>query len=82
MDEPVVMRDDTSFYYFTHDGLGSISEITDSSGDIVEYYDYDAYGSPTLYDASDTVISLSTVDNPYYFTGREFQSGRLVMSLG
>lgn len=32
-------------YYFTRDHLGSVRELTNSSGQIVESYDYDPYGN-------------------------------------
>jgi RHS repeat-associated protein len=35
-------------YYFTRDHLGSVREMTDSSGNIQAQYDYDPNGNPTL----------------------------------
>jgi len=35
-------------YYYTFDHLGSVREMTDSSGTIVARYDYDPYGRVTL----------------------------------
>jgi RHS repeat-associated protein len=35
-------------YYYTHDHLGCIREMTDSSGTIQARYDYDPYGRTTL----------------------------------
>ena len=35
-------------YYYTYDHLGSVTEMTDSSGNIQARYDYDPYGRTTL----------------------------------
>src|SRR3989338_8012063 len=47
-----------------HDGLGSVAEITDSTGAIAENYTYDPYGNPSVIN--------STIGNRYRFTGQEF----------
>lgn len=44
---------DGTNYYFTKDHLGSIREVTDSSGNIVGRYDYSPYGVRTLVQGSD-----------------------------
>jgi RHS repeat-associated protein len=44
---------DGTNYYFTKDHLGSIREVTDSSGNIVARYDYDPYGVRTLVQGTD-----------------------------
>ncbi|MBI2139066.1 RHS repeat-associated core domain-containing protein, partial [Candidatus Woesearchaeota archaeon] len=50
-------------YYYFHDGLGSVTDLAKSTGELVESYSYDVYGAPS---------SSSTVGNPYLFTGREY----------
>jgi len=75
IDEPICMVDITregAIYYYHYDGLGSVVAL--SAGDIVERYTYDVFGEPTIYDANDTVISESSVGNPYMFTGRRFDA--------
>ncbi|NJM39193.1 MAG: RHS repeat-associated core domain-containing protein, partial [Akkermansiaceae bacterium] len=32
-------------FYYNYDGLGSVRSITDENGDLLETYDYDAYGT-------------------------------------
>ena len=49
-----------SFYYHT-DALGSTRELTDASGNVVNTYNYDAFGN--------TIASTGTVENPFRFTG-------------
>jgi RHS repeat-associated protein len=53
-------------YYYQYDGLGSVSDLVDATGSVVESYDYDAYGNITS--------GLSTIGNPYYFTGRRLDT--------
>jgi RHS repeat-associated protein len=56
-------RGGQSFFYHT-DGLGSITQITDSSKQTVASYGYDAFGNITSKEGSLT--------NPYTYTGREY----------
>jgi len=46
--------------------LGSVSELTDSIGTVAKAYAYDAYGN--------IVEQTGTVENPYTYTGREFDA--------
>ncbi len=75
IDEPIVMYNGAKQYFYHFDGLGSVSEITDSGGGVVEKYGYDVYGEIRIADAFDNVLSESGVDNPYYFTGRRYDFG-------
>ena len=59
-------------YYYHYDGLGSVVALSDKDGDTVEKYEYDAYGKVNILDAGDSVLSESSVANPYFFTGRRF----------
>ena len=64
IDEPLIMeRDGSSFFYHT-DGLGSITDLTDSSGAISQSYVYDSFGN------IDQQVGFTV--NPYTYTGREF----------
>jgi RHS repeat-associated protein len=63
-DEVLTMERSGTTYYYHHDGLGSVTEITDSTGAVVENYTYDVYGQPS--------VTTSLIGNPYRFTGREF----------
>lgn len=55
-------------YYYFKDGLGSVRNITDTSGNLKNYYHYYAFGSP--YDEQ----SSPPVTNRYTYTGREWDS--------
>ena len=50
----------------------SITALTNGSGTIVERYAYTAYGQPTFFDGSGTVLSASVENNRYTYTGREW----------
>ena len=72
MDEPLMMERGGQTYTYHRDALGSVTEVSDSTGAIVERYEYDVYGAPTLYDSSDNVLTVSAIGNPYLFTGRRY----------
>ncbi len=61
-------------WFYHSDGLGSITELTDSTGSVIEKYSYDIFGSVIIKDAQDNVLSQSTVDNPYFFTARQLDT--------
>ncbi|MFN9413143.1 MAG: RHS repeat domain-containing protein [Pirellula sp.] len=52
----------------------SVTAITTSSGAIAERYAYSAYGEPTILDSSGNVITSSSINNRYSYTGREWDS--------
>ena len=51
--------------YYTFDGLGSVVELTDGSGNVVESYKYDSFGN---------IETPPATGNPYTYTGREYDS--------
>ena len=66
IDEPLIMeRGGQSFFYHT-DGLGSIIDLTDSYGAVVQSYVYDSFGNIEQ--------QVGLLVNPYTYTGREFDS--------
>ena len=65
---------DFKTYYYHKDGMGSVTSLTDESGDEKEKYIYNAFGKMTIYDERDNKIEESQVGNPYSFTGREHDS--------
>ncbi len=68
IDEPILMivvnGETETEYYYHYDGLGSVVALSDSSGDVVERYEYDVFGKPK---------TTSSLGNPYYFTGRRYE---------
>ena len=47
IDEPLVMYRGGLSYYYNADGLGSITSLTNSSGQIAASYTYDSFGKLT-----------------------------------
>ncbi|MFC1643473.1 RHS repeat-associated core domain-containing protein [Chlamydiota bacterium] len=76
IDEPVKLIDESSGeeYYYISDALGSITQIQDNSQNVVEYYKYDSFGIPVIYDNEEIELQESALSNPYLFTGREWDS--------
>jgi len=57
--------------FYIHDHLYSPVALTDYSGNVLERYEYDAYGNPTIWNADFTTErDNSNSGNPYLFTGR------------
>lgn len=64
--EPICMidvTDNNKIYYYHFDGLGSVVALSDSNAVVVEQYSYDVFGKPNR---------TSDVNNPYFFTGRQY----------
>ena len=66
IDEPIAVTKGGSTFFYHQDGLGSVTDLTDSAGVTAKSYAYDAYGN--------IVDQTGTVDQPYTYTGREFDS--------
>lgn len=66
IDEPLAVTKGRSTFFYHQDGLGSVTDLTDSAGVTAKSYSYDAYGN--------ILESPGTVDQPYTYTGREFDS--------
>ena len=71
IDEPILLQKGADSYYYHRDGLGSVTELTNSSGSVVESYSYDAFGKTTIHDSSGNPLTQSALGNRVGFTGRE-----------
>ena len=71
IDEPIRVTSGGASYFYHADGLGSVTEITDNAGQIVENYRCDAFGAPTFYNTSGVVTNASIIGNRLLFTGRD-----------
>lgn len=71
IDEVLTMERGGVRYTYHRDALGSITEITDQSGNLVERYEYDVYGAPQFFDSNGTPLTASAIGNPFLFTGRQ-----------
>ncbi len=66
IDEPIAVTKGGNTYFYHQDGLGSVTDLTDSAGATAKSYSYDAYGN--------ILESPGSLDQPYMYTGREFDS--------
>ncbi|WP_413935409.1 RHS repeat domain-containing protein [Nitrospira sp. BLG_1] len=66
IDEPIAVTKGGSTFFYHQDGLGSVTDLTDSTGVTAKSYSYDAYGN--------ILESPGTLDQPYTYTGREFDA--------
>jgi len=48
--------------------------LSNNNGNIVEQYSYSVFGTPTIRDAYNSVVSVSSVANRFMFTGREYDT--------
>jgi RHS repeat-associated protein len=74
VDEPVRLTDaangNTKYYYHAA-ALGTVTEITDATGNLVERYRYDVYGEPTIFDSQSSILVGSGIGNRLLFQGRD-----------
>jgi RHS repeat-associated protein len=65
IDEPLSMEKNSQEYYYHFDGLGSVTGITDSTGNVVQRYEYDSFGN---------IVSMLDPNfiQPYTYTAREY----------
>ena len=65
IDEPLIMEKGGQSFFYHADGLGSITEITNSSGAVAQRYTYSSFGT------IESQLDPNFVQ-PYTFTSREF----------
>ena len=60
--------------YALHDANYNVTALVDTTGAVIERYEYTPYGEVTVLDAdfSDDADGVSDVENPYTYTGRRF----------
>ena len=64
IDEPLIMEKNAQSFYYHADGLGSITELTNQAGTVVQRYTYSSFGK------IESQLDASFVQ-PYTFTARE-----------
>lgn len=75
VDEVVASQYAGVWNYHHYDARGHCIMLTNAAGVIVEQYDYDAFGKPYFYNASNNWtanVGNSIVGNRFLFTGREW----------
>ena len=66
IDEPLALTGAGGAFFYEADGLGSVTSVTDSTGNVAASYVYDSFGKLTA--------STGTITNPFQYTAREFDS--------
>jgi len=66
IDEPLAVTKGGATFFYHQDGLGTVTDLTDSAGVTAKSYSYDAYGT--------ILESPGTLEQPYTYTGREFDA--------
>ncbi|MDX2072064.1 MAG: RHS repeat-associated core domain-containing protein [Haliscomenobacter sp.] len=72
IDQVLSMQRSGKNYYYHSDPLGSARKISDEAGNVVEQYEYDAYGQVRFFNGTGQVLGTSAIGNPFLFTGREY----------
>src|SRR5947207_14654527 len=54
-----IIENVTMGYFYYQDSLGNTSHVTDAAGTLLERYTYDAFGTPTFYNAVATQLAGS-----------------------
>ena len=62
----------TNTYYYVKDHLNSTVALVDKSGEVVESYEYDAFGDVSFFDGTGNPIAGSAYGNRFLFQGREY----------
>src|SRR5579884_3726510 len=75
--DEILMRSDPTVnggaaFYFDQNHEGSVTLLTDTSGNVLERYRYDVFGAPTIYAPNWISRSATLYDNRFLFTGREY----------
>ena len=59
-------------FHYHQQALGSVTEISQPTGAVIEWVTYDVYGAATIRNRFGATVTSSAVGNPWLFTGREF----------
>jgi RHS repeat-associated protein len=74
LDEVLVMERAGQRYYYHTNALGSVTQVTNDAGAIVEQYEYDSYGRVSMFNGTYAPISVSALGNTYLFTGQRYDA--------
>lgn len=59
-------------YYYYPNALGSVAAVADTTGFMLEQYEYDAYGKPSFLNPAGSPLPVSVAETRYLFTGRQW----------
>lgn len=82
-DRPVLMSSASGdALYYQYDAHGSVAALADDSGSLVERYDYDAYGTPSVSAPDGTPRARSAVGNKLGYTGQPWNNDTRLVHMG
>ncbi len=61
-------------YFYHQNSLGSVVAVTNNTGNVVERYEYEAYGKPTIYNGAYALQPATTIGNTYMFFGKQYNA--------
>ncbi len=70
----VLRTDGSNNQYYYRDGQGSVSAVTDNSGNVLEAYEYNAQGWFQITNGSGTVLSSTGIGNDFMYTGQLYDA--------
>ena len=74
LDDIVTMTRNGNAYYYHSNLIGSVIMVTNFIGLIMENYEYDSFGNPSIYNTNYQKISNSIIGNTYTFSGRQYDN--------
>lgn len=74
LDEVLTMQRGGQTYFYHHNALGSVTQITNATGGIVEQYEYDAYGHTSFFNGVYAPLTTTAIGNPVLFTGQRYDA--------
>jgi RHS repeat-associated protein len=72
IDEPIRLERGATICYYHFDGLGSVTDLSNSVGAQVEHYTYSPFGKTKIYNATGLKLTDSAYGNYYRFTARQW----------
>jgi RHS repeat-associated protein len=72
LDRPLQMRRGGADHFYLEDANRNIIAMSDTTGVVVERYEYDEYGAPEFADGAGVPILDSAIGNDYLFTSRRY----------
>ncbi|MDD5680360.1 MAG: hypothetical protein PHI59_03870, partial [Candidatus Omnitrophica bacterium] len=73
IDEPIRLENASGICYYHFDALGSVTDLSNGSGQQIEHYTYSPFGKTKIYDpATGMKRDDSIVGNVYRFTARQW----------
>jgi len=72
IDEPITMLRGGQLYYFHADDQGNVTTLTNTSGDVVERYDYRDFGVTEFFTPNGAALTGSAIGNVVLYNGRWF----------